>query len=72
MLPNHVASNNEVGMVEVGGKEKMLKVSMKRLYDILVQTRFLKIDVEYHLERGDHCEFHEKKEHHIEDCIKFR
>jgi len=48
-------------MVEVGGKEKMLKVSTKRLYDVLVQTRFLKMDVEYHLERGDHCEFHEKK-----------
>jgi hypothetical protein len=41
MLPNHVASNNEVGMVEVGGKEKMLKVSMKWLYDILVQIGFL-------------------------------
>jgi len=48
-------------MVEVRGKEKMLNVSMKRLYNILVQKGFLKMDVEYHLERGDHCEFHEKK-----------
>lgn len=28
-LPNHAASNNEVSMMEVHSKEKMLKVSMK-------------------------------------------
>jgi hypothetical protein len=29
------------------------------------------LDVEYHLQRGDHCEFHKRKGHHIEDCIEF-
>jgi len=23
------------------------------------------------LHRGDHCEFHERKGHHIKDCIEF-
>ena len=45
---------------------------MKRLYDMLIQSRFLKRNAEYHLGEGDHYEFHEAKGHHIEDCIEFR
>jgi len=59
-----------VGKIEVGGKD-VLKVFMKRLYNMLVQSWFLKLDAEYHLHRGDHCEFHERKGHHIKDCIEF-
>lgn len=36
LLPNHATRNNRVGIVEVGNKDKMLKVSMKTLYDVLV------------------------------------
>jgi len=73
MLPNHAApSNSGVGMIEGGNQSKALKVSMKKLYDMLVQSGFLKINTEYHLEIGDYYEFHGKEGHHIDDCIKFR
>jgi hypothetical protein len=58
-------------MVEIGNKNKVLKVSMKRLYGMIIQSGFLKRNVEYHLGEGDHYEFHEAKGHHIEDCIEF-
>jgi len=35
-LPNHVASNGGVSMIEVRGKDKVLRVSIKRLYNMLV------------------------------------
>jgi len=44
---------------------------MKRLYDMFIQSWFLKRNAEYHLGEGEHCEFHEAKGHHIEDCIEF-
>jgi hypothetical protein len=71
-LPNHAASNSGVGMIEVGNQSKALKVSMKKLYEMLVQLGFLEINVECHLEGCDYCEFHEREGHHIEDCIEFR
>jgi hypothetical protein len=37
-------------MIEVGNQSKALKVSMKKLYDMLVQSGFLEINVESHLE----------------------
>jgi len=69
-LHNHVIRNNGVSVVEVGSKEKVLKVSMKRLQDMLVQSGFLKKVIECLLERGDYCEFYEKKGHHIDECIE--
>jgi len=45
-LPNHAASNSGVGMIEVGNQSKVLKVSMKKLYDMLVKSGFLEINVE--------------------------
>lgn len=36
-------------MMEVSSKEKVLKESMKRLYNILVQSGFLKKSIKYHL-----------------------
>jgi len=59
-------------MIEVGNQGKALKVSMKKLYDMLVQSRFLEIKVESHLEGCDYCEFHGREGHHIEECIEFR
>ncbi|KAL9375115.1 hypothetical protein Peur_031994 [Populus x canadensis] len=44
---------------------------MKKLYDMLVQSGFLKTNVESHLEGCDYCEFHGRDGHHIEDCIEF-
>lgn len=70
-LPNHAASNNRIGIIEVGNKSKVLSASMKRLYDMLVQSGFLKMNTEYHLEGCDYCEFQIREGHHIEDCIEF-
>ena len=58
-------------MIEVGNQYKVLKVSMKKLYDMLVQLGFLKTNVESHLEGCDYCEFHGRDGHHIEDYIEF-
>jgi len=70
-LPKHVASNTGVGMIEVGNQNQVLKVSMKMLYDMLLQLGFLKMNTEYHPGRDDYCEFHGREGHRIEDCIKF-
>jgi len=71
-LPSHVASNSGVCIIEVRNQSKALKVSMKKLYGMLVQLRFLEINVECHLKGYDYCEFHGRKGHYIEDCIEFR
>jgi len=71
-LPKHAASNSGVGMIKVGNQSKALKVSMKKLYDMLVQSGFLEVNVECHLEGWEYCEFHGNEGHHIEDCIEFR
>ncbi|XP_052312616.1 uncharacterized protein LOC112328848 [Populus trichocarpa] len=70
-LPKHASSSSGIGMIEVGNQCKVLKVSMKRLYDMLVQSGFLKTKVESHLEGDDYCEYHGREGHHIEDCIEF-
>jgi hypothetical protein len=70
-LPKHAAGNSGVGMIEVGNQNQVLKVSLKRLYDMLLQSGFLNINTEYQLGRDDYCKFHGMEGHHIEDCIKF-
>jgi hypothetical protein len=55
-FPNYAAGNNEVCMIEVRNKSKVFKVSIKKLYDMFVQSRFLKMNIECHLEVGDYCE----------------
>jgi hypothetical protein len=70
-LPKHAPSSSGVGTIEVGNQCKALKVSMKKLYDMLVQSGFLKTNMESHLEGCDYCEFHGRDGHHIEDCIEF-
>jgi len=45
-------------MMEVESKDKVLKVSMKILYNMLVESGYLKRNDEHHLEKSDHCEFY--------------
>ncbi|XP_052312432.1 uncharacterized protein LOC112328962 [Populus trichocarpa] len=70
-LPKHAPNSSGIGMIEVGNQCKVLKVPMKRLYDMLVQSGFLKTKVESRLEGYDYCEYHGRDGHHIEDCIEF-
>jgi hypothetical protein len=70
-LPKHAASNSGVGMIEVDNQNHVLKVSMKRLYDMLLQSGFLNMNTKYQLGRANYCEFHGMEGHHIGDCIKF-
>ncbi|XP_052304654.1 uncharacterized protein LOC127904525 [Populus trichocarpa] len=70
-LPKHAPNSSGIGMIEVGNQCKVLKVPMKRLYDMLVQSGFLKTKVESHLEGYDYYEYHGRDGHHIEDCIEF-
>jgi hypothetical protein len=70
-LPKHAPNSSGIGMIEVGNQCKVLKVSMKRLYDMLVQSGFLKTKVESHSEGYDYCEYHGRDGHHIEVCIEF-
>jgi hypothetical protein len=69
-LPKHAASG--VSMVKVGNRSKGLKISMKKLHGMLVQSGFLKMNNKHNLERSDYCEFHEEEGHHINDCMEFR
>jgi hypothetical protein len=59
-------------MVEVRNQRKGLKVPIQKLYGMLVQSRFLKMNNELHIERSDFCEFHEEEGHHINNCMEFR
>lgn len=58
-------------MIEVKGKYMVLRISMKKLYDILVQSGFLKVNVKFHMEKGDYYELYEREGHRIENCIEF-
>jgi hypothetical protein len=42
-LPNHVVGNTRVGMIGVDNQNQVLKVSMKRLYDMLLQSSSWKL-----------------------------
>ena len=44
---------------------------MKKLYGMLVKSRFLEINIEGQFEGGDYYEFHGREGHHIENCIEF-
>jgi len=70
-LPKHAAGSSGVGMIEAGNQCKALKVSIKKLYNMLVQSGFLETNIESHLEGYDYCEFHGRDGHHIKDCIEF-
>jgi hypothetical protein len=40
-LPKHVVGSSGVNTMEVGSKERVLKVTMTRLYDMLLQSEHL-------------------------------
>jgi hypothetical protein len=42
-LLNHATSSNGVSMIEIRNRSKVLRTSMKRLYDILIQSGFLSL-----------------------------
>ena len=70
-LPTHVVGSSGVNAVEVDNKEKALKITIARLYDMLVQYIHLEKSTEHDMGKNDFCLFHNKKEHHIDECIKF-
>jgi len=57
--------------MEVGSKEKVLRVTMARLYEMLVQSGHLEKPSEHCIRENDFCPFHKKKGHHIDECIEF-
>ena len=69
-LPKHVGSS-EVNAVEIDNKGKVLKVTMTRLYEMLVQSGHLEKSTGRCIGKSDFCPFHKKKGHHIDECIKF-
>ncbi|XP_034908128.2 uncharacterized protein [Populus alba] len=70
-LPNHAASGGGVNAVGIEGKkESVLKVSMERLYDMLVQSGYLS-EFEPVMNENNYCKFHGKVGHHIDDCEEF-
>jgi len=70
-LPKHASSSSGIGMIEVGNQCKVLKVSMEKMYYMLVRSGFLEANMEGHSEGGSYCEFHGRDGHYIEDCIEF-
>lgn len=70
-LPNHAASSGGVNAVGVEGKkERVLKVSMERLYGMMVPSRYL-LEVEPVMNGHNYCKFHGEVGHHIDDCQEF-
>ena len=70
-LPKHAIGYSGVNNVEVGSKERVLKVTMMRLYNILVRSGHSEKSTKCHVGKIDFCLFHKKKRHHIEECIEF-
>jgi len=70
-LPKHAVGGSGVNTMEVGSKEKVLRVTMARLYEMLVQSGHLEKPSEHCIREDDFCPFHRKKGHHIDECIEF-
>jgi len=70
-LPKHVAGSSEVNAMEIGNEGNVLKVTMTRLYDMLVQSGHLERSNGRCMGKSDFCPFHKKKGHHIDECIEF-
>ena len=70
-LPKHAAESSGINAVEVGSKEMALKVTMARLYGMLVQSGHLEEPTKCDMDKNDFCPFHNKKGHHIDYCIEF-
>ncbi|XP_073260177.1 uncharacterized protein [Populus alba] len=70
-LPKHTAGCSEVNAMEIHNKGKVLKVTMTRLYEMLVLSRHLEKLIGRCMGKSDSCPFHKKKGHHIDECIEF-
>jgi hypothetical protein len=57
--------------MEVGSKEKVLRVTMARLYEMLVQSGHLEKPSERCMREGDFFPFHKKRGHRLDECIEF-
>jgi len=69
-LPKHVVGSSGVNTMEVGSKERVLKVTMTRLYDMLLQSGHLEKSTKRCI--GKVTFSHSiKKGHHIDECIEF-
>jgi hypothetical protein len=70
-LPKHVIGGSGVNIMEVGSKKNVLRVTMVRLYKMLVQSGHLEKSSEHCMMEDDFYPFHKKKGHHIDECIEF-
>jgi hypothetical protein len=72
-LSNHASNSEGVNDVEFGRKkEKVLRVTMDRFYDMLVQLGCLPTKNESGLRKSDtFCRFHEAMGHNINECEEF-
>ncbi|XP_011009973.1 PREDICTED: uncharacterized protein LOC105114938 [Populus euphratica] len=70
-IPNHATSSGglNAGGVE-GKKERALKVSMEKLYGMLVQSGYLS-EFEIVINGNNYCKFHGEVGHHIDYCEEF-
>ncbi|XP_073261622.1 uncharacterized protein [Populus alba] len=70
-LPKHVDGRGGVNTMEIGSKKRVLKVTMAKLYLMLVQSEHLEETTEYCTRKSNFCLFHKKEGHHIDECIEF-
>ncbi|XP_034903465.1 uncharacterized protein [Populus alba] len=70
-LPKHVDGRGGVNTMEIGSKKRVLKVTMAKLYLMLVQSGHLEETTEYCTRESNFCPFHKKEGHHIDECIEF-
>ena len=70
-LPKHVANRSGVNTMEIGSKERVLKVTMTKIYCMLVQSGYLEKSTECCKWKSNFCPFHKKEGHHIDECIEF-
>jgi len=70
-LPKYAVGVSGVNTMEVGSKEKVLRVTNTRLYEMLVQSGHFEKPSEHCMRENDFCPFHKKKGHHIDKCIEF-
>ncbi|XP_034906448.2 uncharacterized protein [Populus alba] len=70
-LPKHVDGRGGVNTMEIGSKKRVLKVTMAKLYLMLVQSGHLEETTEYCTGESNFCPFHKKEGHHIDECSEF-
>nr|XP_034900655.1 LOW QUALITY PROTEIN: uncharacterized protein LOC118038417 [Populus alba] len=70
-LPKHVDGRGGVNTMEIGSKKRALKVTMAKLYLMLVQSGHLEETTEYCTGESNFCPFHKKEGHHIDECMEF-